>query len=194
MNRCLPRRFGLWSVTAAAIGLVLCQFGFRAGWRTPRSIQNGEAIDGVAPFRRPTWFESDSSTEGRGPARSQRQRTTRPAMPIDCRPIQRASRLNRQRHRAVPCEREFDSHFRWTFGLRRIGRFQAAAGPGRKCNMGGRPPHWGIPIVDEWDGRASGAAYDFADNAVQVLHRLNVSDRRDQLYNTLGVFQRTIGD
>ena len=47
--------------------------------------------------------------------------------------------------------------------------------------MGGRAAfNWGIPIVEEWGlGVQVGAAYNFADNAVQVLHRLNVSDRRD---------------
>ena len=64
---------------------------------------------------------------------------------------------------------------------------------GVNANMGGRTAfNWGIPIVKEWGlGVQVGMAYDFADNAVQVLNRLHVSDRRDQLYNTLGIFQRT---
>jgi hypothetical protein len=59
--------------------------------------------------------------------------------------------------------------------------------------MGGRAAfNWGIPVVNEWGlGVQVGLAYNFSDNAVQVLHRLGVSDRRDQLFNTLGVFQRT---
>jgi hypothetical protein len=64
---------------------------------------------------------------------------------------------------------------------------------GVNANMGGRIAfNWGIPIVQEWGlGVQVGVAYNFADSAVQVLHRLNISDRRDQLYNTLGIFQRT---
>jgi hypothetical protein len=59
--------------------------------------------------------------------------------------------------------------------------------------MGGRAAfNWGIPVVNAWGlGVQVGLAYNFSDNAVQVLHRLGVSDRRDQLFNTLGVFQRT---
>jgi hypothetical protein len=59
--------------------------------------------------------------------------------------------------------------------------------------MGGRiAMNLGIPVIQEWGlGVQVGTAYNFSDNAVQVLHRLNVSDRRDQLYNTLGVFQRS---
>ena len=59
--------------------------------------------------------------------------------------------------------------------------------------MGGRASYnMGIPIVKDWGlGVQVGLGYNFSDNAVQVLHRLGVSDRRDQLFNTLGVFQRT---
>jgi hypothetical protein len=64
---------------------------------------------------------------------------------------------------------------------------------GVNANMGGRVAfNWGFPVVSEWGlGVQVGAAYNFSNNAVQVLDRLNVSDGRDQFYNTLGVFQRT---
>jgi hypothetical protein len=64
---------------------------------------------------------------------------------------------------------------------------------GVNANMGGRlAANWGRPIVLRWGlGIQAGIAYDFADNAVQVLHRLAVSDWRDQFFTTIGIFQRT---
>jgi hypothetical protein len=64
---------------------------------------------------------------------------------------------------------------------------------GVNANMGGRLSfNWGRELVDHWGlGVQAGGAYDFADNAVQVLHRLGISDRRDQFFGTIGVFQRT---
>jgi hypothetical protein len=64
---------------------------------------------------------------------------------------------------------------------------------GVNANMGGRLSfNWGREIVDHWGlGVQGGGAYDFSDNTVQVLHRLGGSDRRDQFFGTLGLFQRT---
>jgi hypothetical protein len=64
---------------------------------------------------------------------------------------------------------------------------------GVNANMGGRlAATWGRPIVLKWGlGVQAGIAYNFADNAVQVLHRLGVSDWRDQYFTTFGIFQRT---
>lgn len=64
---------------------------------------------------------------------------------------------------------------------------------GVNANMGGRVSfNWGLPVVDEWGlGVQVGLGYGFSDNAVQVLNRLGINDGRDQLFNTLGIFQRT---
>lgn len=64
---------------------------------------------------------------------------------------------------------------------------------GVNANMGGRVAfNWGIPVYDEWGlGIQVGLGYNFSADAVQVLNRIGANNGRTQLYNTVGVFQRT---
>lgn len=64
---------------------------------------------------------------------------------------------------------------------------------GVNANMGGRVAfNWGIPLVKEWGlGFQVGVGYNFSADAVQVLNRVGANNGRTQLYNTLGIFQRT---
>ncbi len=64
---------------------------------------------------------------------------------------------------------------------------------GVNANLGGRFAfNWGRVLVEEWHlGIQVGAGIDFSDNAVQVLNRLGVNDGRQQLFTTVGLFQRT---
>src|SRR4029077_2872683 len=61
---------------------------------------------------------------------------------------------------------------------------------GVNATMGGRLSfNWGRELVDHWGlGIQAGGAYDFADNAVQVLHRLGIRDRRDKFFGPIGLF------
>ena len=194
MNRCQRRRFGRWSVSAAAIALVLCQFDVAPADDLFNSNQRGGIADGIAPAPQSRWFESDPPEEALPPGST--------ATPTQYLPVG-TDQPPAESWGTPPESTAASSSPLWN--AKSAGIFDGLSGfigldgskqpqdLGVNANMGGRAAfNWGIPLVEEWGlGVQVGAAYNFADNAVQVLHRLNVSDRRDQLYNTLGIFQRT---
>lgn len=198
MDRCQQVRFGLWSVSAVAITLVLCHFDAAPADDLLNSSRSGGTAIGVAPAPQSCWFDSDPPEVAPPPGSAV---TPTQYLPGDA---DRSPDVDRSPSDSwgTPPESSSSSPL-WSAkssnifdGLSGFIGLDGSKQPqdlGVNANMGGRAAfNWGIPIVEEWGlGVQVGAAYNFADNAVQVLHRLNVSDRRDQLYNTLGIFQRT---
>jgi len=64
---------------------------------------------------------------------------------------------------------------------------------GVNANMGGRvAANWGHALLDDWGlGIQLGTGFNFSDNAVQVLDRLDINSHRNQLFATAGLFQRS---